>query len=97
MTRWMKGFAVALALAGLPALAADDSAQAKDRAHEAQIHARMKARAHTRQKSVQGRADQAADATRAGGARSARAYHGAVRSTRKGVHRLGKKTENATK
>ncbi len=101
MTRSMKVFAVLLALGGLPAGAADTSAQAKDRMHENQIHARMKARSAKNGKvtkmSNPQRADQAADAARAGGARVARAYHGAVHSTRKGVNRLGKKTDKATK
>ncbi len=96
MTRWMKVFATVLALGSVPAMAADTSAQAKDRKHENEIHARMKARSEKKWDN-RDRANQAADATRAGGARTARAYHGVVHSTRKGVHRMSKKTEKATK
>ncbi len=96
MTRWMKVLATVLALGSVPAMAADTSAQAKDRRHENEIHARMKARSEKKMTNHE-RANQAADATRAGGARVARTYHGAVHSTRKGVHRLSKKTEKSTK
>ncbi len=96
MTRWIKVVTAVLALGSVPALAADTGAQAKDRAHEAEIRARMKARSHKKMNNHD-RANQAADATRVGGARAARYYHGAVHSTRKGVHRLSKKTEKATR
>jgi hypothetical protein len=98
MTRWMTVLAALLALGGLPAMAADTAAQAKDRKHENEIHDRMRARESTpKGKSVQGRADQGADAARAGGARAARSYHGAEHATRKSMHRMGKKVEKATK
>ncbi|HET6440437.1 MAG TPA: hypothetical protein VFG59_20425 [Anaeromyxobacter sp.] len=98
----MKGLAAAWVLAGVPALAADTNAQAKDRAHENEIHARMKAREKKpTAKNLQGKAsrtaDQGADAARAGGARLARTYHGVVHSGKKGVNHLSKKTANATK
>ncbi len=97
MKRWTKVLVSLLALGGLPAMAADTTAQAKDRARENEIHARMKAREHTKKgKTVQGRADQAADAARAGGSRAARTYHGALHSSKKGVHRLSRKTEKKT-
>ncbi len=97
MKRWTKLLVALLALGSLPAMAADTSAQAKDRARENEIHARMKAREKTpKGKTVQGRADQGADAARAGGARAARAYHGALHSTKKGVTRLSRKTEKKT-
>ncbi len=96
MTRWLKVVATVLALGSVPAMAADTSAQAKDRKHENEIHARMKARSHMKMNNKE-RANQAADATRAGGARAARTYHGVVHSTRRGVHRLSKKTEKSTK
>jgi small-conductance mechanosensitive channel len=101
MTRWLKVATAVLALGGLPAMAAETSAQAKDRAREDEIHARMKAREMKNGKfsrmNNKERADQTADATRAGGARAARTYHGAVHSTRKGINHLSKKTEKATK
>ncbi len=96
MTRWIKLAATVLALGTVPAMAADTSAQAKDRTHEAEIRARMKARSHKKMNN-RDRANQAADATRVGGSRAARYYHGAVHGARKGVHRLSKKTEKATK
>ncbi len=99
MNRWLGVAASVLALGSMPAMA-EDSAQAKDREHEAEIRGRMKARSAKEggfsKMNNKERADQAADATRAGGARTARAYHGAVHSTRKGVHRLGKKVEKST-
>jgi hypothetical protein len=101
MTRWIKAAVAMLALGGLSAAAADTSAQAKDREHQAEIQARMKARSAKDGKltkmTKKQRADQAADAARAGGARVARTYHGAIHSARKGVHHLSKKTEKATK
>lgn len=95
MTRWMKVITTVLALGSVPAMAAETGAEAKDRAREAEIRARMKARSHKKMDNSD-RADQAADATRVGGARAARVYHGAQHSARKGVHRLSKKTEKAT-
>ena len=96
----MKVLAATLALGGLPALA-ETGAEAKDRAHEAEAKARMKARSAEHgslsQMNNKQRADQAADATRAGGARAARAYHGAVHSTRKGVHKMSRELEKATR
>ncbi len=101
MKRWLKLVTTVLALGSAPAFAADTSAQAKDRARENAIHARMKARERKDGKfsrmTNRQRADQAADAGRAGGSRVARSYHGAVHSTRKGINRLSKKTDKATK
>jgi hypothetical protein len=98
MTRWTKVLVALLALGSLPAMAADTPAQSKDRKHENEIHDRMRAREKMpKGKSVQGRADQGADAARAGGARAARTYHGVAHATRKGVNKLSKKTEKATK
>lgn len=101
MKRWLRVVTTVLALGSLPAFAADTSAQAKDRAHENEIHARMRAREKEHGKfdkmNNKQRADQAADAARAGGARAARSYHGAEHKTKKEIHRLSKKTEKATK
>lgn len=96
MTRLMKVVTAVLALGSVPALAADTGALVKDRAHEAEIRARMEARSHKKMDNND-RANQAADASRVGGARASRYYHGAVHSTRKGIHHLSKKTEKATK
>jgi hypothetical protein len=98
MTRWFKVATAVLALGGLPAVAADTGAQAKDRAHEAEIDARMKARSDKPgEMSNHERADQAADATRKGEAKAARAYHGAAHSAKKGAHSMSEKAEHATK
>ncbi len=101
MNRWFKVATALLALGGLPAMAAETSAQAKDKTHEEELRERMKARSAKEGKfskmNNKERADQAADSARAGGARAARSYHGAVSSTRKGAHKLSKKAEKATK
>ena len=98
MTKWTKVLVTLLALGSVPAMAADTPAQSKDRKHENEIHERMRAREKKPEgKSMQGRADQGADAVRAGGARAARTYHGVAHATRKGVHKMSKKTEKATK
>ncbi len=101
MTRYMRLLAALGALAAAPALAADTSAQAKDRKHENAIHHRMNRREAKKTRGAEAtakkEADQGADATRAGGARAARSYHGVVHSGKKAVHRTSKKAANATK
>lgn len=102
MRGWMRGLLVAAAaLTALPAAAADTSAQGKDRKHEEEVRERMKERSDEKAKGfgakVKKGADQAADAARVGGARSARTYHGGVHGGKKAVHRGAKKTADATK
>jgi len=101
MKRWVRVAATVLALGSVPAYAADTNAQAKDRARENEIHDRMNAREQKHgdfsKMNNKERADQAADAARAGGSRAARSYHGAEHSTKKGINHLGKQMEKATK
>lgn len=101
MTRWTKaaaaGVAAIITFAAAPGAAEETNAQKKDRTHEEQIDARMKERAREPGKKTMGdRADQAADATRKGGAKAARTWHGATDKTRRGAHRAAQKTEKAT-
>ena len=93
MTRWMTGLVAAVAALGTaPALAAETSAQAKDRKHEKERKYRKRGvRSRQSERSTPAPAptakegaDQAGDAARLGGAKAARAYHG-------GVHSRGKK------
>ncbi len=101
MTRWMKVLAAVAALGTAPALAADTTAQAKDRKHEQDTKKRMSKRAHEKStgagEAAQQGADQVGDAARVGGAKTARAYHGGVHSGKKAVHHGAKKAADATK
>jgi outer membrane murein-binding lipoprotein Lpp len=109
MNRWTKLLVAAPALGGLlfagtPARGEESGAVKKDRARAEKLEERMDERREetaddeerSAKERVQTGADQAADATRVGGAKAAEKWHQGVDAAREGTNRAAKKVEGAT-
>jgi hypothetical protein len=109
VTRWTKLLVAApalggLLLAGTPARGEESGAVKKDRARAEKIEERMEERRdetdadeeRSAKERVQTGADQAADATRVGGAKAAEKWHQGVDAARTGTNRAAKKVEEKT-
>ncbi|HYD40530.1 MAG TPA: hypothetical protein VEB43_06845 [Anaeromyxobacter sp.] len=109
MNRWTKLLVAApalggLLLAGTPARGEESGAVKKDRARAEKIEERVEERREradadekrSAKERVQTGADQAADATRVGGAKAAEKWHQGVDAAREGTNRAAKKVEEET-
>lgn len=109
MYRWTKLLVAApmlggLLLGGLPARGEETGAVKKDRKHSEEVEERMDERAgkadadekRSAKERTKTGADQAADAARVGGAKTAEKWHEGVDATRKGTNKAAKKVEKST-